>query len=73
MDKEEDLVTTTEACEILGLKKNSVILAIKRGHLRARRKSLMTSATWLIYRDSLDEYLQQREALSHPDGQGPAP
>ena len=61
MDEEGNLVTTTEACEILGLKKNSVILAIRRGDLRARRKSLMPGSTWLIYRDSVEEYLRRRD------------
>lgn len=63
MDEEQrETVTVAQAMKVLGIKTRKMVIEyINAGYLEARRLSPMPKSPWLIYKDSLDEFMRRRE------------
>ncbi|MBE7474891.1 MAG: helix-turn-helix domain-containing protein [Anaerolineales bacterium] len=56
-------MTTKQAAEILGLAPESVARLVKRGTLKGER----FGHAWMIYRSSVEEYLEQTKDKAKSD------
>ena len=59
----DDIMTTAEAAEILGIARESVARLIRKGQLEGTR----FGRDWMVYRKSVEKYLDQFGGLSKND------
>lgn len=59
----QDVMTTREAAEILGVAPESVARLAKRGILKGER----FGRAWMVYRSSVEEYLERNKGKAKSD------
>jgi excisionase family DNA binding protein len=59
--EKQDVITTDEAMEILGLSRSTVTRLIKDGELKARRLTPRRNSPYRIYRSSIEDFLRRRQ------------
>ena len=59
----DDVMTTREAAEILGLAPESVARLLRVGALKGER----FGRDWMVYRESVERYLEQNKGKSKHD------
>lgn len=58
---ERKVVTSTQAAETLGVSKPVLLDYVRRGWLQGYKKGLGVTSTVMIYVDSLEKFIQDRE------------
>lgn len=59
----ENVMTTKEAAEILGIAPESVARLVKQGTLKGER----FGHAWMVYRSSVEQYLEQNQGKAKSD------
>jgi excisionase family DNA binding protein len=60
---DDDIMTTVQAAEFLGIAPASVARLIRRGQLKGKR----FGKSWMVYRSSVEDFLQKTEGKSKFD------
>jgi excisionase family DNA binding protein len=58
-----ETLTAKEAAEIVGISRSALLRYVKRGWIRGYKKGLGLRSPAVIYKDSLDEFLEKREVV----------
>ena len=63
----DNTLSTVEAAALLGVSRNTVIRMVNAGELRGYKKTLARNSPMRVYRDSVEEFVTEKQGRQLPE------